>query len=63
MERNGRCFDEIWYPPDKINEVIDYVETAENDNWRMRVRVFVHMDNGDEYELVMNKLNGGKSYV
>lgn len=62
MERNGNCFDESFYPPKKINEVIDYVETIENENWRDRRRVFVYFDNGDRYELKLEKLDASKRY-
>lgn len=72
MQHNGDCFDEDFVSPDAINRVIPYVETIEDENNRDRSRVFVHMDNGDVYELLMHKLsdeqfatcnnfNGGKS--
>lgn len=71
MEHNGHCFDEDFVSPDAINRVIPYVETVEDENNCDRSRVFVCMDNGDVYELSMNKLteeqfkecsnfNGGK---
>ena len=56
MENNGDCFDEDWVSPDGINRVIPYVETIEDENNQDRSRVFVHMDNGDVYELLMRKL-------
>lgn len=62
MERDGSCFDESFYPPEKINEVINHVETVENENWCDRTRVFVRMDNGDEYELKLEKLDKNKRY-
>lgn len=57
MERGGKCFDESSYSPEKINEVINDVETDDSKNHCDRTRVFVHMDNGDVYELLMKKLN------
>lgn len=57
MERNGSCFDEDFISPDAINRVLPYVETVEDKNKCDRSRVFVHMDNGDVYELLMKKLS------
>lgn len=57
MNRNGKCFDEDCVHPDGINRVIPYVETIEDENNQDRSRVFVHMDNGDIYELSMKKLS------
>ena len=57
MELNGDCFDEDFVAPDGINQVIPYVETVEDENNSDRSRVFVHMDNGDIYELKMEKLS------
>lgn len=54
---NGDCFDEDWVSPDGIDRVISYVETVEDENNTDRSRVFVHMDNGDVYELLMRKLS------
>ena len=64
MERNGDGFDEDWVMPaeddaktlERIGSVLDYVETIEDENNCDRSRVFVHMDNGDVYELLMKKL-------
>ena len=56
MNRNGDGFDEKFVSPDGIESVISYVETVEDENNQDRSRVFVHMDNGDVYELLMNKL-------
>lgn len=57
MQHNGECFDEDYVHPDGIDRVIPYVETVEDENNQDRSRVFVHMDNGDVYELKMQKLN------
>lgn len=57
MEHNGKCFDESSYLPEKINEVINDVETDDDKNHCDRTRVFVDMDNGDVYELLMKKLS------
>lgn len=57
MKRSGRCFDEDFVAPDKIDRVIPYVETVEDESKMDRSRVFVHMDNGDVYELKMEKLS------
>lgn len=56
MERKGSCFDESFYEPSKINEVITFVETIEHINHCDRTRVFVNFDNGDVYELKLHKL-------
>ena len=51
------CFDEDFVASDGINRVIPYVETVEDENNSDRSQVFVHMDNGDVYELKMEKLS------
>ena len=61
MTQNGGCFDETYYPPDKINKVIPYVETIEDKDNYDRTRVFVHFDDGDVYELKLEKVN--KKYL
>lgn len=55
MTRDGACFDEYFYSPDEINQVMPFVETAEDIYNSDRTKVFVHFDNGDEYELKMEK--------
>jgi len=55
-ERNGSCFDESFYSPGDSNYALEYVETVEEETWCDRRRVFVHMNNGDMYELSMRKL-------
>ena len=65
MERNGDCFDESWilHKDDGIETLksigmwLPYVETVEDEGNPDRSRVFVHMDNGDVYELLMKKLS------
>ena len=65
MEQNGDCFDEDFVLPkdndaktlESIGMILPYVETVEDVNKTDRSRVFVHMDNGDIYELKMEKLS------
>lgn len=66
MERNGSCFDEdSIYLSENENDTLEemsrifttYVETVEDENKIDRNRVFIHMDNGDMYELKMKKLS------
>ena len=57
MEQNGDCFDEDFVEHDGIDRVIPYVETIKDENKTDRSRVFVHIDNGDVYELKMEKLS------
>lgn len=65
MEQNGNCFDEDFVLPkdneiktlESIGTILPYVETVEDENKTDRSRVFVHMDNGDVYELKMEKLS------
>lgn len=58
MEHAGDCFDEdftsISLPAEHI---LAYVETEEDKNKKERSRVFVHMDDGDIYELTMKKVD------
>lgn len=61
MDRgSGDCFDESFYKPEDCDVALEYVETIEEENWCDRRRVFVHMDNGDVYELLMKKLTDGQ---
>ena len=56
---DGECFDEAWTMPEendadtlkKIGMLLPYVGSGNS-------RVFVHMDDGSEYELLMRKLTG-----
>lgn len=65
MEQNGDCFDEDFVLPkdndiktlESIGTILPYVETIEDGNKIDRSRVFVYMDNGDVYELKMEKLS------
>ena len=57
MERGGSCFDESFYLPDEIGGVIPFVETVEDEGSFDRSRVFVHFDDGDEYELKLIKVD------
>ena len=65
MEQNGDCFDEDFVLPkdneiktlESIGTILPYIETVEDENKTDRSRVFVHMDNGDVYELKMEKLS------
>lgn len=65
MNQNGDCFDESWIMPEeneiktleKIGHILPYIETIEDKNKPDKSRVFVHMDNGDVYELLMKKLS------
>ena len=56
MEYNGDCFDEdfenIKVPTEHI---LAYVETEEDRDKINHSRVFINMDNGDKYELIMRK--------
>lgn len=66
MDRNGECFDEDFVFPSPEDEsktlanmgmCLPYVETVEDESKSDRSRVFVHFDNGDVYELKMEKLS------
>jgi hypothetical protein len=57
MERGGSCFDEDFCSPDEIDRVIPFVETVEDEGSFDRSRVFVHFDDGDEYELKLIKVD------
>ena len=56
MERGGSCFDEAFFKPDEVDMVIPYVETIEDAKDSDRCRVFVHFDDGDIYELKLEKI-------
>lgn len=60
MERDGGCFDEVFYPLSEIGKAMPYVETIEDEGNSDRTRVFVHFDNGDEYELKLEKIDKGR---
>lgn len=54
---DGDCHDESWWKPDDIDRVITYVETVEDKNNSTRFRVFAIFDDGDEYELKLEKIS------
>lgn len=61
VNRGYKCFDESFFKPEEINNAITYVETEEDENSSdNRRRVFAHFDNGDMYELKLEKI-GNKS--
>lgn len=60
MEHNGNCFDESFYKPKDIDQVITYVETVEDEGHCDRRRVFVHFDDGERYELKLVKIENGR---
>ena len=56
MEHNGDCFDEDFENiTESIEHILAYVETYEDHNKIDRSKVFINMDNGDKYELIMRK--------
>lgn len=60
MTRGGNCFDESFFEPDEVGKVIPYVETVEDEGNDDRTRVFVQFDNGDRYELKLEKIDDGR---
>lgn len=62
MTRGGSCFDESFFEPDEIDRVMPYVETVEDEGNNDRIRVFVNFDDGDKYELKLEKLDKEKYY-
>ena len=62
MTHNGSCFDESFFEPDEIGRVMPYVETVEDEGNNDRIRVFVNFDDGDRYELKLEKLDKEKRY-
>ena len=57
VNRNYKCFDESFFEPNEIDNAITYVETEEDENAPdNRCRVFAHFDNGDMYELKLEKI-------
>ncbi|MEE1301621.1 MAG: hypothetical protein UHD64_02460 [Bacteroidales bacterium] len=57
MTNNGNCFDEDFFSSDEIDKVMPFVETVEDVDNEDRSKVFVHFDNGDVYELKMEKID------
>lgn len=70
MEYGGRCFDESWivHNGDDVKTLQDigmwltYVELDENADKCDKSRVFIHMDDGNSYELKLVKLDKSKRY-
>ena len=62
MTNDGVCFDEDFFSPDEIDKVMPFVETVEDADNEDRSKVFVHFDNGDIYELKMEKVNCAMKY-
>lgn len=56
MENDGDCFDEAYFLPDQIGEIIVYTETEEDKNKTFRSKLFVHFGNGDHYEIKLEKV-------
>jgi hypothetical protein len=56
MTRDGSCFDESFFEPDEVDRVIPFVETIEDEGKDDRSKVFAHFDNGDMYELKLEKI-------
>lgn len=53
---DGVCFDECFKNIETPTEqILAYVETKEDYNSFMHSRVFINMDDGDTYELIMRK--------
>ena len=60
MTRDGECFDESFFKPDEIGKVMPYVETVEDVNNCDRTRVFIHFDDGGQYELKLKRIENGR---
>lgn len=60
MEKGQGCFDESFYKPEDIDKVITYVETVEDKGNCDRRRVFVHFDDGEQYELKLERIEKGR---
>lgn len=61
VNRGYKCFDESFFKPDEINNVITYVETEEDENaLDNRCRVFAIFDNDDVYELKLEKMDSNR---
>ena len=59
MGHKGDCFDESRTDDVDIplRQLLSYVETEEDIEKNDRSRVFIYMDDGKEYELIMNPIN------
>ena len=70
MDHGGKCFDESWiiHKGDdiktlhRIGEWLTYVELDRNADKCDKSRVFIHMDDGESYELKLEKLDKNKRY-
>lgn len=60
MEQDEGCFDESFYTPEEINTVITFVETIEDEGHCDRRRVFVNFDDGEQYELKLERIEKGR---
>ena len=50
------CFDEMFKDIETpFKDILAYAETEEDRNKSIRTRIFVNMNNGDSYELIMRK--------
>lgn len=57
MTQDGDCFDESFAGiKAPLEHILSRVETEEDEGKDDRSRVFVNMDNGDTYELIMRKV-------
>ena len=58
MNKNNKCYDEDWFDPKifKSHDFMTYIDTEDNEGDSDRTRVFVHLKNGDIYELCLHKL-------
>lgn len=57
MTVDGSCFDESFFPPNEIDRVIPFVETDEDVANDDRTRVFVYFDDGEMYELKLERIS------
>ena len=57
MTRGGKCFDESFFQPEDISHIIPYVETVEDEGSDYRSRVFAHFDDGEMYELKLERID------
>lgn len=57
MTNNGKCFDETCYYLEDVHRVMPFVETVEDIENDDRTRVFAYFDNGDMYELKLEKVD------
>ena len=53
--KNNNCFDEGYYLPNEIEDIISWYGTNVYDSFK--TRSFIHFDNGDIYELKLEKID------